>query len=66
MTIWDEWGMCFILEKENQTVKKNVIQERDINKIKEFLETIQYGSVTIIVQDGKIMQIEKNEKIRIK
>lgn len=58
--------MCFILEKENQTVKKNVIQERDINKIKEFLETIQYGSVTIIVQDGKIMQIEKNEKIRIK
>lgn len=46
--------------------KKNVINEEDINKIKEFLETIQYGSVTVIVQDGRVIQIEKNEKVRIK
>lgn len=54
------------MEKDNHSVHKNVIQERDIKKILELLETIQYGSVTIIVQDGKILQIEKNEKIRIK
>jgi hypothetical protein len=54
------------LDKDDHLTQKNVIQERDINKIIEFLETIQYGSVTVIVQDGKILQIEKNEKIRIK
>ena len=46
--------------------KKNSISDTDLKKIKEFLETIQYGSVTVIVQDGKIIQIEKNEKVRIK
>lgn len=50
----------------NRSTHKNVILERDIAKIIEMLETIQYGSVTVIVQDGKILQIEKNEKIRVK
>ena len=54
------------MEKDKHSVQKNVIQDRDIRKIIEFLETIQYGSVTVIVQDGKILQIEKNEKIRVK
>lgn len=55
-----------MLERDNHSVNKNVIQDKDIKKIIEFLETIQYGSITVIVQDGKILQIEKNEKIRIK
>lgn len=54
------------MEKENHTAHKNVILERDLKKIVELLETIQYGSITIIVQDGKILQIERNEKIRLK
>jgi hypothetical protein len=54
------------LEKDNHPIKRNVIQERDLKKIIELLETIQYGSVTVIVQDGNILQIEKHEKIRIK
>jgi hypothetical protein len=45
--------------------KKNVITDRDMSKIKEFLETMQYGSVTIVVQDGKVIQLEKCEKVRI-
>lgn len=56
-----------MLENDNSRIThKNVILERDIAKIIELLETIQYGSVTVIVQDGKILQIEKNEKIRVK
>ena len=51
---------------EKHSTQKNTIQETDIKIIIDFLETIQYGSVTIIVQDGKILQIEKNEKIRVK
>lgn len=54
------------MEKGDSPVRKNIILERDLKKIVELLETLQYGSVTIIVQDGKILQIEKNEKIRIK
>lgn len=49
-----------------ESKKVNTINASDINKIKEFLETIQFGSVTVIIQDGKVIQIEKNEKVRMK
>lgn len=49
----------------NVSKDRNVINHSDINKIIEFLETIKFGSVTVIVQDGKVIQIEKNEKVRI-
>lgn len=41
------------------------VTEKDLEKIKEFLEQIRFGSVTVIVQDGKIVQIEKHEKVRV-
>jgi len=31
----------------------------------EMLQELSYGTVTIIVQDGKIIQVEKTEKIRL-
>lgn len=45
---------------------KNAITEKDLQKIRENLEDIAFGSVLISVQDGKIVQIEKSEKFRIK
>ncbi|WP_318509506.1 YezD family protein [Bacillus sp. T3] len=30
------------------------------------LETMKFGSITLVVQDGKIIQIEKSEKLRFK
>ncbi|KAA0564780.1 DUF2292 domain-containing protein [Bacillus sp. CH30_1T] len=30
------------------------------------LKTMSFGSITIVVQDGKVIQLEKNEKVRIK
>jgi hypothetical protein len=30
------------------------------------LISLQFGSITLVVQDGKIVQIEKNEKVRLK
>ncbi|WP_374703049.1 DUF2292 domain-containing protein [Neobacillus cucumis] len=30
------------------------------------LVSLQFGSITLVVQDGKIVQIEKNEKVRLK
>ncbi|WP_454101211.1 YezD family protein [Metabacillus sp. SLBN-84] len=37
-----------------------------MDRLKELLGTMNYGSVTLIVQDGKVIQLEKNEKIRMK
>ncbi|MGJ7909692.1 YezD family protein [Neobacillus sp. LXY-1] len=34
-------------------------------QIKRMLEELNYGSITLVVQDGKIIQIEKNEKVRL-
>ncbi|WP_425589553.1 MULTISPECIES: YezD family protein [Fictibacillus] len=34
--------------------------------LKEMLSSIKYGSITLIVQDGKLIQLEKNEKVRFK
>jgi hypothetical protein len=42
------------LEKEYLNIVKNMVQE------------VRYGQIAIIVQDGKIVQIEQNKKIRIK
>ncbi len=33
--------------------------------IRDALETIRFGTVSLVVQDGRVIQIEKNEKIRI-
>jgi hypothetical protein len=33
--------------------------------IEEMIQSLKYGSVTIIVQDGKVIQIEKTEKLRV-
>lgn len=34
--------------------------------IEKMLETMKYGSITLVVQDGKVIQLEKNEKVRIR
>ncbi|WP_408008127.1 DUF2292 domain-containing protein [Pseudalkalibacillus sp. A8] len=45
----------------------NNYQFEDITlKIKEMLTSMQYRSITLIIQDGKVIQLEKNEKVRIK
>ncbi|WP_243118623.1 YezD family protein [Cellulosilyticum sp. ST5] len=40
--------------------------QEEVKKVLQIIETIKYGSVTVMIQDGKIVQIEKNEKLRIK
>jgi hypothetical protein len=42
------------------------VSDQDIKTIKRFIESIRFGSVSILIQDGKIIQIEKNEKVRLK
>lgn len=49
------------MPSENNS-KPNDVYSRLIQYIKD----IQYGSVTVIIQDGRIVQIEKNEKVRLR
>ncbi|MDS1030779.1 YezD family protein [Bacillota bacterium LX-D] len=46
--------------------KKMQVSEEDLRKPLQYLESIQYGSVTLFIQEGRIVQIEKSEKIRLK
>ncbi len=45
-------------------------KEKDDNsfltKVESYVKDIKYGSITLIVQDGKVIQIDKIEKIRMK
>jgi hypothetical protein len=34
--------------------------------LREALGTIKFGTVTLIIQDGKVIQIDKSEKVRLK
>lgn len=40
--------------------------EETLGKIKDTVESMKYGTVTLVIQDGHVVQIEKNEKIRLK
>ncbi len=35
-------------------------------RIRAALKEIRYGTVSLVIQDGKVIQIDKSEKIRIK
>ncbi|WP_370876282.1 YezD family protein [Neobacillus ginsengisoli] len=35
-------------------------------QLKELMKDLKFGSITLVVQDGKVIQIEKNEKVRLK
>ncbi|MCI7812696.1 MAG: YezD family protein [Robinsoniella sp.] len=43
----------------------NQKKEEYLELIRKILDEIQFGSVTIVIQNGKIMQVEKEEKIRL-
>ena len=40
-------------------------REANIQAVQSFLEELRYGTVTLVVQDGKLIQIEKHEKVRL-
>jgi len=52
--------------KDNQENSKNPISEAEVEKLYELARSLNFGSITLIFQDGKLVQIEKNEKVRVK
>lgn len=49
-----------------ENIKANKVSEKDLKTIIEFIESIEFGSVSIVIQNGRIVQVEKNEKVRLK
>lgn len=41
-------------------------EENYLDVIKRFVDEVKFGSISLVIQDGKVIQIEKNEKYRIK
>ena len=48
----------------SETAEKK--QSSHFEILEKLLDTMRYGSITLIVQDGKIIQIDKTEKYRLK
>lgn len=42
------------------------VSAEELKQIRQLIESVRYGSVTVVVQDGKVIQIEKKEKIRFR
>ena len=45
-------------------IKKDIV-ENYIEEVKKAVREIKYGSLTLIIQDGKVIQIDKTEKVRL-
>ncbi|MBC2580726.1 YezD family protein [Clostridium sp. DJ247] len=57
------WGGLKVSEKIKKTHKG--ISEENLNKLLEMLKIVKYGSITLVIQDGMVVQIERNEKVRL-
>lgn len=48
-------------------IKETINQNEDyLNVVQKLVKDLDYGKVTIVVQDGKVIQVEQNRKIRLK
>lgn len=45
--------------------QKRAITPTLLQQIEELANSIHHGSINLVIQDGLLIQIEKNEKIRI-
>lgn len=41
------------------------ISEENLKRLLEMLKGVKYGSITLVIQDRVLVQIEKNEKTRL-
>ncbi len=62
----EEGAMANRREKEEESVGPALDRVRDaLDRIHAALRVLRYGTVTAVVQDGVIVQVERTEKFRI-
>jgi hypothetical protein len=62
MTAWREVAMA---GNTDQEILTKTLGEKVLKDLIALLSALQFGSVTLIIQNGKVVQIEKNEKFRL-
>ncbi|MGN0143555.1 MAG: YezD family protein [Clostridium sp.] len=53
------------MNENNDSNKKN-LNIKNLGVVEKMISNMKFGSITLIIQDGVLIQIEKNEKIRLK
>jgi hypothetical protein len=51
-----------MLDKTKENIKSD---KTPLEMISKLVGGIKYGTVTVVIQDGKVIQIESNEKFRL-
>jgi hypothetical protein len=54
-----------VLGKEEHNLLDNNL-EKMFEHLKQMLQEMRFGSITLVVQDGKVIQLDKVEKVRLK
>lgn len=53
------------MEFNVKSAPKTMLTNHNLKKLLELADSVSYGSITLIIQDGKAIQIEKHEKVRL-
>jgi hypothetical protein len=51
---------------EEQKPNPKVISDENLKKLFCYIESVQYGTVTLVIQNGEVVQIEKTEKFKLR
>lgn len=52
--------------RTDEKLNREDVLERALSETRRMIGEIKYGSVTIVVQDGVVVQIERQEKLRLR
>lgn len=54
------------LQNKLETKDDKIVTDQQLAAILDAINGVRFGSITLIIQDGKLVQIDKNEKTRLK
>jgi hypothetical protein len=54
-----------MMERAISQKKNSSLSPEELSRLMEMIGSIRYGSITLVIQDGKVVQIDKNEKVRL-
>lgn len=55
-------GECLVVASQDKAQQGH--EEEMLREVLRAIRSIKYGSVQLVIQDGRVVQIEKTEKVR--
>ena len=53
------------MEDRKKSVSSEAITDKQVEKLRELAGSLQFGTITLVFQNGVLIQIDKAEKIRV-